>query len=293
MQKTAPCFWFDTQSVEASEFYVSMFENSKIECIAYYPEGGQMPTGSVLSVRFTLCNQEFNAINGGPIFEITPAISLTIHCDSAQEVDTIWEELSEGGTVLMELGEYPFCEKFGWVRDKFGVSWQVGLFPNEQKIVPCFMFVGQQHGRAEEAVKYYCQVFENSKVESIELYHGSDIEPDGTVVQAKFEFSNQKFTAMDSAWEHKFTFTEGLSFYIYCNTQAEIDYFWEKLTDGGEESQCGWLKDKFGVSWQIVNEDFEKLISNENPKKAQRVMDELFKMKKIDMQKLLEAYNQE
>ncbi len=292
MQKIAPCMWFDTNALEAATFYTSMFANSSIDCVAKYPEGGGMPAGTVLSVRFSLCDQEFDALNGGPMFQITPAISFFVACETAAEIDALWAKLSDGGFVFMELDKYPFSERFGWVGDKYGVSWQLSLDGSKQKISPFLMFCREHHGQAEEAMRTYCQLFENSRITNMARYGEEDDQPCGTVKLASFLLDGRDFMAMDSAAPHQFTFTEGLSFYVYCNTQAEIDRVWDSLTaNGGEESQCGWLKDRFGVSWQIVNEGFEKMLDDSNPVRAKRVMDTLFTMKKIDMQALNDAYN--
>ncbi len=138
------------------------------------------------------------------------------------------------------------------------------------------MFVGDQYGRAEEAIDHYSSIFKNPKLDGIMRY-GSDDSPDkeGMVKHAQFALNGQKFMVMDSAQPHDFNFSEGVSFRIHCETQVEIDYYWDKLMEGGQESRCGWLKDKFGVSWQVIPTILGKLMSDPNTaeKTAQAFID--------------------
>jgi len=220
------------------------------------------------------------AISAGPYFKINPSISFHARCRTVAEVDQIWEKLSAGGTVMMELGEYPFSKRYGWIQDKFGVSWQVihteGDF--QQRIMPALMFVGDVCGKAEEALGCYTSVFQNTKSEVLARYEKGE-EPDkaGTVKYAQFSLDGQEFGAMDSAWTHEFGFNEGVSFIVNCKDQKEIDYFWDKLSAVPEAGQCGWIKDKFGVSWQIIPANMGELMEK-NPAKTTPVM---LKMKKI------------
>lgn len=193
----------------------------------------------------------------------------------------------------MELDKYPFSEKFGWVEDKFGISWQLMLAGQTQKITPFLMFVGEQQGKAEEALNFYTSLFKDSGLNRIERYGPGGPEVEGTVVHAAFSLNGQEFMAMDSSGEHHFTFTPAISFFVNCQTQAEVDTLWEKLTDGGEEQPCGWLKDKYGVSWQIIPSILSELLSDPDPAKSQNVMKAMFQMKKIDIKALKQAYEQE
>jgi predicted 3-demethylubiquinone-9 3-methyltransferase (glyoxalase superfamily) len=167
MQKIIPCLWFDNQAEEAMHFYTSIFQQAKIGNVTRYGEAGPGPTGSVLVASFELLGQEFTALNGGPApFSFTPALSFLVNCETAAEVDRLWEKLASGGKVLMELGTYPFSEKFGWVEDRFGVSWQLNL-SSKQKIVPSFLFVGEQYGKAEEAMHFYTSLFRHGSNKGI------------------------------------------------------------------------------------------------------------------------------
>jgi predicted 3-demethylubiquinone-9 3-methyltransferase (glyoxalase superfamily) len=156
-----------------------------------------------------------------------------------------------------------------------------------QKITPFLWF----NDNAEEAVNYYVSVFKNSKVKSMSRYDeaGSKASgmPVGTVMVASFEIEGQEFSAINGG--PAFKFTEAVSFMINCETQEEVDYFWEKLTAGGSESQCGWLKDRFGLSWQVVPTVLGKLMGGKDPEKAGRAMKAMLGMKKIDIAKLEQA----
>jgi len=295
MQKISPCIWCDREALEAAEFYVSAFENSSIEYVTHYLENDTspsgLPAGTPLTVRFILCGQEFNTLNGGPVFRPNPAISFFVDCESEVQMDLLWNKLSAEGAVLMEVGEYPFSKRFGWLADRYGVSWQLSFSGMKQKITPYLMFTENVCGKAEEAMQFYYGVFEEAKLIDIHRY-GKDADgAEGTVMFANFRLSGQDFMAADSAYPHGFTFNEGISFYVYCRDQAEIDTFWNNLTDGGEEQPCGWLKDRFGVSWQIIPEDIERLGDSDDPARSGRVNAALMKMKKIDLGVLQAAYD--
>jgi predicted 3-demethylubiquinone-9 3-methyltransferase (glyoxalase superfamily) len=278
MQKIRPFLWFDGKAEEAAKFYTSIFKTSTVRSV------------SPMSATFGLDGLEFIALNGGPQFKFTPAISFFVECKAQPEIDELWRKLSADGTVLMELAAYPFSEKFGWVQDKFGVSWQLNLAGRRQTITPFLMFVGEQHGKAEEAMSFYISLFKNSSVTRIERYGAGEAEGEGTVKHAKFVINGQQFMAMDSRREHPFTFTEAISFFVRCETQREIDYFWEKLSAGGEKSRCGWLKDKFGVSWQIVPPILGEFLTDEDEEKSERVMKAMLEMDKLDITALRRAY---
>ncbi len=156
-----------------------------------------------------------------------------------------------------------------------------------QKITPFFWYDNQ----AEEAMNFYVSIFKNSRVLGITRYGKSGPGPEGSVLTAAFELEGQKFTALNGG--PRFKFNESVSFVVNCETQEEIDYFWEKLSsDGGQESQCGWLKDKFGLSWQVVPTILPELITSKDPKKSERVMQAIMQMKKLDLAKLKQAAEQ-
>lgn len=292
MQKITPHLWFDTEAKEAAEFYVSVFGNdSKVKNVNTLHN---TPSGTVDIVSFELSGQEFMAISAGPLFKFNPSVSFSVTCKTKDEVDELWEKLSKNGMVLMELGAYPFSERYGWLQDKYGLSWQLIVMKDieiKQKITPMIMFVGDVCGRAEEAINFYVSVFRNAKVGNIFRYAKSQ-EPDkeGTVDHASFTLEDQQFAAMDSARIHHFNFNEAISFIVNCKTQEEIDYYWEKLSADLKAEQCGWLKDKFGLSWQITPVVMNEMLASNDEKKIARVTEAFLKMKKFNIAEIQKAY---
>jgi predicted 3-demethylubiquinone-9 3-methyltransferase (glyoxalase superfamily) len=290
MQKISPFLWFDNQAEEAAKLYASAFGDSAIGRVARYGDSGPGPKGEVMTIGFRLQGLELAALNGGPVFKFSPATSLFVSCETADEADVLWRKLSDGGKVLMELQKYPFSEKFGWVADKYGLSWQLNVGGRGKKITPFLMFVGSAQGKAEEAIRSYVSVFKSSRVDQVERYGTGEPGTPGTVKHARFTLDGCEFMAMDSNGPHDFTFTPALSFFVNCETQAEIDEYWEKLSDGGKTGQCGWLDDRYGVSWQIVPSIMGELMSDGDAKRSGRVMDVMLKMNKLDIAALEKAY---
>lgn len=293
MEKITPFLWFDNQAVEATNFYASIFKNSKVSVDGKYDEetsevSGQKE-GSVMTVLVELEGQKVITLNGGSLFKFTPATSFFVNCETVEEVDQMWEKFSEGGKVLMELGEYPFSKKFGWVEDKFGVSWQLCLGNLKQKITPFLMFVGERCGKAEEAINFYVSTFANSKVVEMKRHGAGGAEREGTVMHAIFELDGYQFMALDSALNHQFNFSQAISYVVNCETQEEVDHFWNAFSDGGEIQQCGWVIDRFGVAWQVVPSILGKLTSDPDPEKVKRVMHAMLQMKKLDIEGLKKA----
>jgi predicted 3-demethylubiquinone-9 3-methyltransferase (glyoxalase superfamily) len=292
MQKITPHLWFDTQAVEAAEYYVSTFGNgSQVKNISILDS---TPSGSVDIVSFELLGQEFQAISAGPLFKFNPSVSFQVMCPTKDEVDAIWEKLTPGGMVLMELGDYPFSARFGWVQDKYGLSWQIMYSDRadvKQRIVPMVMFVGEVCGKAEEAINSWTSLFPASKVETIQRYGKGELpDQEGTVKYAEFSLFGEQFRCMDSAYEHAFSFNEAISFIVPCDTQEEIDRYWEALSAVPEAEACGWLKDKYGLSWQIVPADIDELMSKGSQQQNARVTEALLEMKKLDLEILRQAH---
>ncbi|MEM3087244.1 MAG: VOC family protein [Halobacteria archaeon] len=297
-QKITPHLWFDKEAKEAAGFYASAFPNSKITS-ATTLHG--TPSGPVDIVSFELSGQPFQAISAGPLFKFNPSVSFIVNFDpsrdkSAREsIDALWEKLSQGGTTLMPLQKYPFSERYGWVQDRYGLSWQLILSNPEGEerpfIVPSLMFVGAVCGKAEEAANLYQSVFRNSKQGTVVRYaKGMGPDKEGTVMFSDFMLEGQWFAAMDSAREHTFAFNEAVSFMVHCDTQKEIDHYWERLSAVPGAEQCGWLKDKYGLSWQVVPAVLDEMMRNGTPKQIARVTEALLKMKKFDVGALKGAY---
>ncbi len=290
MEKITPHLWFDKEAKEAGAFYASVFKDSRVKNTTTLHN---TPSGSVDIVTIELAGQEFTLLSAGPLFKFTPAISFHVACETKEEVDALWNELSRDGSVLVELGAYPFSERYGWTQDRYGLSWQVsyaGGQPIRQKITPTLMFTEKQSGKAEEAITFYTSVFDNSKVGFVMRY-GPGEEPDkeGTVKYAAFTLEGQEFAAMDSAHPHGFGFNEAISLMVHCKTQKEIDYYWDKLSADPSAEQCGWLKDKYGLPWQIVPDEMDEMLASNDQARVERVTEAFLKMKKFDLAKLREA----
>src|SRR5262245_7197070 len=292
-----PHLWFDKEAKEAARFYASAFPNAKVTSLSRIYD---TPSGDCDIVEFEIYGQTFMAISAGPLFRVNPSISFFVNFDpplvkdARRQLDTLWAKLSRGGQALMPLDEYPFSERYGWIQDRFGVSWQLMLTdPKGARrpfIVPSLLFVGPNVGRAEEAATFYCSVFKKSKKGVITRYpRGQGPDREGTVMFMDFQLDGTWFAAMDSAHDHKFNFNEAVSLMVPCQIQKEIDYYWEKLSAVPEAEQCGWLKDKFAVSWQVTPADMGKMLKGSKAQ-VKRVTEAFLSMKKFDLNRLKAAY---
>lgn len=286
MNKFATCLWFDNQAEEAANFYTSVFENSRVTNVARYGKAGAQMSGqkegNVMVVDFTIENQEIQGLNGGPIFKPTASFSYVISCKNEDELNKKWKKLSDGGTIRMALDKYPWAEKYGWTSDRYGVEWQLTLNPSPNKITPSLLFVNDLYGKGDDALKFYTSIFPNSKINM-----AAHDDKDGHVMYAEFTLGGQTFSLMEGPGKHDHTFTNGNSIVVHCDSQKEIDLYWDQLSVGGTIEECGWLKDKFGVSWQIVPSTMATIMPD--PIKADKVMAAMMGMKKLDMDKLMAA----
>ena len=286
--------WFDKEAQQAAKFYTTLFPDSQVTSVFTLKN---TPSGDTDIVNFNLKGMDFMAINAGPTFKLNPSVSFFLNFDpltdpdARKNLDRTWAKLADGGTVLMELGEYPFSPHYGWIQDKYGLSWQLILTNPEGEprpfIVPSLLFVNHVSGKAKEAVDFYLTVFKKSQLGSLNKYP-SGMEPDkeGTIAYADFKLFDTWFAVMDSAREHHFDFNESISFIVNCDSQEEIDYYWQKLSAVPESEQCGWLKDKFGVSWQIVPSEMQSLMNTSDKDKLNRITQSFLQMKKLDIAKL-------
>ena len=273
-----PCLWFNGNAKEAATFYASVFHDTYITA------------DSPMVVTFESAGQKFMCLNGGPAFQFNPSVSFFVLFETNEEISKAWNALIDGGSVLMPLDKYDWSEKYGWVQDKFGVNWQLsyGKFEDVgQKFTPSLMFTGDNNGNAEKALHFYISIFDNSAVKGILRYTKEEKEIEGTIKHAQFNVGGHVFMVMDSSYPHGFTFNEAISFVIECKSQEEVDFYWNRLSEGGTEGQCGWLKDQFGISWQIVPEVLGKLMRN--PESAGNVMKAFMKMKKFNIKELEDA----
>lgn len=265
-----PCLWFDGKIAEATDFYCSLFPASK-----------KIAANNIIT-KFEIEGLSIKLLNGGALFKKNPSISFFVKLETKEELDKLWLALSAGGKVMMALNTYPWSEYYGWVEDQYGMSWQLflgTLAPGEQKIIPCMLFTNQVFGRAQEAMNFYAGIFKNSKIQSTDFYTEQEAPFTGKLKYGSFHLNNHQLAAMDGPGVHEHAFNEGISYIVECNDQQEVDYYWDHLTQDGFEGQCGWLKDKFGVSWQIVPIELNKLMSN--PLTAEKARSAFMKMKKF------------
>jgi predicted 3-demethylubiquinone-9 3-methyltransferase (glyoxalase superfamily) len=297
-QKIVPHLWFDKEAEQAVNFYCSVFPDSRISNFATLHD---TPSGDTDVVSFELGEYQFQAISAGPLFRFNPSISFMVNFDPSQDkeakrrIDEVWNNLIQGGQALMPLGKYPFSERYGWVQDRYGLSWQlIYTNPDGEKrpfIIPSLLFVGDVYGRAEEASQFYLSIFKEAGRGTIARYPaGMAPDKEGKIMFTDFRLDGQWFAAMDSAREHGFRFNEAISFMVFCENQEEIDHYWTKLSAVPDAEQCGWLKDKYGLSWQIVPSAMKTMMQDRDPERIARVTQAFLKMKKLDLALLQRAY---
>jgi len=256
MQKIVPHLWFTEHAEDAAACYAGIFPQSQVGAVAHYSgehaEVFGRQAGAVTRVDFELAGQSFIAFNGGPRFQFTPAVSFFVSCANQTELETLWSKLAAGGTPLMPLAEYPGLDLFGWVQDKFGVSWQMSLRGMRQKITPALMFIGPQYRKAEEAMNFYVSLFPDSGVTSVDKYGAGEHEAEGTVRVAVFQLAGQEFMVMENSFAHAFGITGAIAWLVRCETQSEIDRFRNELARNGKAEPDGWVQDQYGVYWIVA-----------------------------------------
>lgn len=263
-----PSLWFNGTAAEAGAFYT-----------AALPWTVTKASGP-MAVDLDVDGCHFTLINADDTYRPTPAISFILNFDplmfdgdvsvARRALDDTWAALSDGGETLMPLAEYPFAARYGWVQDRYGVSWQVMLTRPEGDprpfVIPQLLFSGAVHGRAREAADFYTSLFSDAGIGTLVPYPA----PADGVMFGEFHVGRQWFSMMDSAAEHDFGFTPGVSLVVRCAHQSEIDRLWDALSAVPEAEQCGWLVDRFGVSWQIIPQDLDRLLAR--PGAVQRML---------------------
>ncbi len=290
MEKPYPCVWVPDSAAAAAAAYGSAFPDARITSRTAF---GDTPSGRTEVVTLDLSGSRLMLMSAASPFKLNPSISLMVSCSSSAEVDRLWDSLSAGGTIRMPLDSYPFSPRYGWIDDRFGASWQ--LFYNEgregrSRIIPTLMFTGAVCGKAEEAMRFWVSAFDRAADGGV-LRYGKDEAPDaeGGVKHEEFELEGRTFAAMDSAYPHGFGFNEAVSLVVECADQAEIDRLWLKLSAHPEAEACGWLKDRYGVSWQIVPRELGGMMSS-GGERAARVVAAFLGMKKMDLAALKKAF---
>lgn len=270
-----PCLWFNNDAKQAAEFYCSIFNKATIT------------TSNPMVTTFSIEGLKIMGLNGGLMYKTTQAVSMYAYAGNEKEVTRLFNLLSENGKVLMPLDTYAWSPKYAWIEDKFGNSWQLDAqdIEGEQKIIPCLLFTNEKKTFVKKAITHYTSIFKASTIRFEAPYPDESGLETGTLLFAQYQLNGTIFQAMSSTLSHDFDFTPGNSFVIDCDTQEEIDYYWEKLGENGNYNQCGWLTDEFGVSWQIVPTCLPRLMAE----KGQRVVEAFMKMKKFDIKGLEEA----
>lgn len=281
-----PCLWYDENAKESAEFYCKIFN-------------GSITADTPVVMNIELFGQKLMLLNGGPQFEKNASVSFMVICETEDEVQEYWDQLMDGGMVLMPLDSYSWSKKYGWTRDKYGVTWQIFLGENQtgQKIIPTLMFIHENNGKAMHAMELYTKTFPNSRIGNILKYgdgsegHPATEDPEN-VQHAHFIIDDYSLFCMDNSYDHQFDFNEAISMVVMTDDQEQTDHYWNTLTsNGGRESMCGWLKDQFGFSWQIVPKRLIQLMSDPDPVKAQKVVQAMMRMQKIIIEDLEKAYN--
>ncbi len=250
-QELSTCLWFDNKAKEAFQFYKDVFGD--VELLSENP----------MAVVYKIYGRKFMNFNGGPEYSINPSISFFISAANQEEIEVFWNKLSNCGNIMMPLNKYPWSEQYGWCADQYGVNWQLMLgHQSSCKIMPHMMFVGQNAGKTEEAINFYTNIFDKNKIVAISRYEEGEPDQTGFIKYSQFELQGLPFGAMDSSANHQFNFNEAVSFVITVDTQDEIDHYWNKLLEGGKGGKCGWIKDKYGISWQVVPSILGKMMTN-------------------------------
>ncbi|WP_336651339.1 MULTISPECIES: VOC family protein [unclassified Leucobacter] len=285
-QKIIPNIWCNRNAEQVGDFYARAFPGASSTVEARYPDSGLLDfqlefAGAPLTVSVDIPDPRradttrLTLINAGDEFAPNPSISFMLNFDplmfggdedaARAQLDQLWSLLSKGGSVLMDLGEYPFSRRYGWVQDRFGVSWQLMLTDPAGEprpfIVPSLMFSGRAQNRASEAIDFYTAVFSDAAAGG-RFPYGVPSGPASAeaLMYGDFRVGGQWFAVMDSGVEQPFDFGCGVSLEVQCDDQAEIDALWEALSAVPEAEQCGWLADRFGVSWQIVPANMGELM---------------------------------
>ena len=280
-QVITPAIWCDGTADEAAQFYADVFRDASVTEQA----PGFAATVSIHGFRLSL-------INGGNQYAPNPSISCILNFDpllfggeeqARAYLDELYKRLSTGG-VLMELGEYPFSPRYAWVRDRFGMTWQLMLTDPDGDprpfVIPSFMFGGTNHAHAEEATDAWIALFNNARRGALYRYEEGGPLDAGTVMFTDFTLRGTWMAATDSGTFHDFTFTPGVSIIVSCRDQEEIDRYWAGLSAVPEAERCGWCVDRWGVSWQVVPHNIAELLANAATR------DKILHMGKIDLAKL-------
>ncbi len=290
MARIVPHLWFQDSLAEAGRLYLDTVPGSRITSESSL-DG--TPSGKVAMATWVLGGLQVQALAAPAPFALNPSFSLLLACDGPTEVNRIHARLVEGGSELMSLGTYPFSPRYAWVIDRFGLSWQIMDYsgrPFGRRVTPTLMFTGTACGRCEEAIRAYAGLISASVVGELDRY-GLGMEPNQPeyVKHGGFTLAGTALAAMDSALSHQFSFNEAASLVAFVETQAELDRLWAALSADPEAERCGWLKDRFGVSWQVVPEALGRIMASDDDAARNRTRDAFLAMRKLDIAELERA----
>lgn len=285
MSNITPFLWFEKDMNSALSLYEKVFD-LEIEGLKEKDELNQL-------VSFDFAGITFTVISGGPSAQFTPASSFILVQTSAEMIRRQFTALAEGGKILMALDHYPFSPLYGWVQDQSGLSWQFMLDVDAEtniSVEPSLLFSSTACGKAEEALSYYAAVFPNSTVDIIHPYQpGESASPLAKINYGHVNLDGFSLSAMDDGTWGGFVFSDALSLVVGCRNQAEIDYYWERLSADPSGGQCGWTKDKYGLTWQVVPATIGALLYGGTEAENQRVSAAMLGMKKLDIAALVAA----
>ncbi|MDG3207085.1 VOC family protein [Streptococcus suis] len=283
MQPIIPHLWYDTEAKEAVAFYVDLFGGN----VDWTYTITDTPSGDSDLIQFQLGDMTLAAISAGPYFTLNESMSLMVNVADKDEVTRLYQALSEGGRILMPLGEYPFSPYYVWLEDRFGLSWQLSYAPDLDKPYQfdiCLLFSQEQVGLAQPMLDYYKDKLPQASVGQLSYYG----EGEAAVEAAKLNYAEllvagQKMIVMDHGYGGVASFNEAFSFMVYVDSQEEAESWYEKVSAVPEAGICGWAKDQFGISWQIVPRILMEAYDTANPEKVKAVNAAVMTMKRLDI----------
>ncbi len=283
MQAIIPHLWYDTEAKEAAAFYVNIF-GGKIDWTYTITD---TPSGDSDLIQFQLGDMTLAAISAGPYFKLNESMSLMVNVASKDEVTRLYQALSEGGRVLMPLGEYPFSPYYVWLEDRFGLSWQLSYAPdldNSYQFDICLLFSQDQVGLAQPMLDYYKDKLPQASVGQLSYYG----EGEAAVEAAKLNYAEllvagQKMIVMDHGYGGEASFNEAFSLMVYVDSQDELNFYYDLLSAVPEAEMCGWVKDQFGISWQIVPRILMEAYDTASPEQIKAVNAAVMTMKRLDI----------
>ncbi|NQN66948.1 VOC family protein [Streptococcus suis] len=288
MQPIIPHLWYNTEAKEAVAFYVDLFGGN----VDWTYTITDTPSGDSDLIQFQLGDMTLAAISAGPYFKLNESMSLMVNVASKDEVTRLYQALSEGGRVLMPLGEYPFSPYYVWLEDRFGLSWQLSYAPDLDKPYQfdiCLLFSQDQVGLAQPMLDYYKDKLPQASVGQLSYYG----EGEAAVEAAKLNYAEllvagQKMIVMDHGYGGEASFNEAFSLMLYVDSQDELNFYYDLLSAVPEAEMCGWVKDQFGISWQIVPRILMEAYDTASPETVKAVNDAVLQMRRLDFDQIKE-----